>query len=356
MAFLIVLLGLAACGSGVASGGSAAKDSPGYLISGLDESGNFANNRLLIFDPPGFSTIKTLPLPRSGIQAAGLAPDGRLWIGLSGGSTWDDDRLLVLDQAGRQLAELHVCLYPTAGIWFYNHKALVVCRDTGFTGTLARIDTSSFSVEKKLTLQLTGRQSFMAVSSGLSGAYLGVIGLTTGPLQSLAYSMLAVVNLDTFSVTGMVPLGPGTNVWSVLPYQGDFYLLNAQGRDSPQRADLLVVDPADTAVVKPITLPTLSPLWGAIAGQTLYSFHDNAWNSTSMSPERYLCNTDLSTYQQACQRLPDGFSAFSLGLIDGMPCLAQWGNALPAGLACLENGKLNLKLEYKNASLIVMKK
>jgi hypothetical protein len=154
----------------------------------------------------------------------------------------------------------------------------------------------------------------------------------------------------------MIPLGAGTNIWSVLPYAGNFYLLNAQGKDDPERADLIVVSPTGQKVLDSIPFPTPSPLWGVISGQTLYSFHNAAWNSTSMSPERFLCKTDLITYKQACLALPDDFAAFSIEMVGGNPCIAQWGNDQPGGLSCLENGKLNLKLAYENASLIVVKK
>jgi hypothetical protein len=355
---MFVLIGIllsSSCASRDGIPEKALPENAGYLISGLDENLNFAGNGMLIFDTGNFSKVKDVSLPKSKIDIANIAPDGNLWIGLSGGSTWDDDRVIVLDEAGNKLSEIHACLFPTAGIWFYKNKAIIVCRDTGFAGTIAEIDTSSFSVERKLVIKISDQRSFMMVSSGLSGSYMGVIGLTTGPQESLSYSVLSIVNLDTFSLSGMVELGAGTNIWGVLPYEGKFYLLNAQGKDDPKRQDILLVSPNDNKVEKTVTLQTPSPLWGVITNQVLYSFHNSGWNSILMSPERFLCSTNLITYQQECLTLPNEFDAFDIDVIGGNPCITHWGDNQDSGLYCLENGKLELKIKYDGASLIVLK-
>ncbi len=194
----------------------------------------------------------------------------------------------------------------------------------------------------------------MAASSGLSGASLGVIGLTSGAQELLAYSVLAIVNLDTFSVSEVIDLGAGTNIWSVLPYEGRFYLLNAQGKDDPKRQDILLVTPKDHRIEKSICLQTHSPLWGVIADQILYSFHNSGWNSIFGSPDRFLCSTNLDTYQQSCFRLPARFYSNGMGIIRGIPCLTHWGDEGSSGLYCLENGKLELKIQFASASMLVL--
>jgi hypothetical protein len=335
---------------------TAIPESAGYLISGLNENLNFAKNGIAIFSTSEFSELKKMSLPNSRIEVAEISPDGKLWLGLSGGTTWDDDRVVVLDATGNQIAEINVCLYPTTGIWFYKDKAYVVCRDTGFISTVAEVDFSTFIVERRLEIGINVDQSFMAVSSGLSGSYLAVNGLTTGSQESLSYSVLSIVNLDTFTISGMIELGAGTNIWSILPYNGKLYLLNVQGKDDPKRKDIFVVNPKDNTVVESITLRTPSPLWGVISNNVLYSFHNGGWNSIFTTPERFLCSTDLITYQQDCLALSDGFEAFDIEVVGENPCVTHWGDDQPSGLYCLENGELELKLGYEDASLIILKK
>lgn len=345
---------LSACTNGSHSIGKTHPENRGYLIAGLNENMNFAGNGMLVFDPTDFSKIMELPLPKSRIETANIAPDGTLWLGLSGGSSWENDRVVVLDTAGNELSEIHACLFPTAGIWFYNDRAIIVCRDTGFFATIAEINLSTFAVERKLQIKISDQQPFMAVSSGLSGSSLGVIGLTAGPQESLTYSVLSIVDLDTFSVSGMIDLGAGTNIWSVLPYEGRFLLLNAQGKDDPQKQDMILVTPNDKKIEKAITLPTPSPLWGAIADEVLYSFHNSGWNSIFVSPDRFLCSTNLVTYQQSCLQLPENFYSYGMEIIGGNPCVTHWGDEGSSGLYCLENGKLELKIKYESASFVAL--
>lgn len=350
---------LSSCASENSATGSRAiektpPENTGYLISGRYEAGNFAGNGMLVFDPTDFSEIKELPLPKSRVATANMAPDGNLWFGLSGGSSWKDDRVVVLDPAGNQLAEIHACPYPTSGIWFFNHRAIIVCQDTGFFGTIAEINMSNYSVERRLQIKISDEMPFIAVSSGVSGSSLGVVGLTNGPQESLAYCVLSIINLDTFSVSGMVDLGAGSNVWSVLPYEGKFLLLNAQGKDDPEKRDMIWVTPNDQKIEKAVTLQTPSPVWGVIEDDFLYSFHNSGWNSTLVSTDRFLCSTNLDTYQQACSPLPDGFDTYGIRIIAGYPCLIYWGGDRSTGLYCLESGKLELKIKYEFASLVVL--
>ena len=329
-------------------------ENTGYLISGINETMNFAGNGMLVFDSTDFSKIRELPLPKSRIETANVAPDGNLWLGLSGGSNRKDDRVVVLDPAGKQRAEIHACPYPTSGIWFYNQRAIIVCRDTGFFGTIAEINMSNFSLGRRLQIKISDQMPFITVSSGLSGSSLGVIGLSDGPQETLSYSVLAIVNLDTFSVSGMMDLGAGSNVWSVLPYEGRFLLLNAQGKDDPEKRDMIWVTPDDQQIEKTVSLQTPSPVWGVIAGETLYSFHDSSWNSILSSPDRFLCSTNLASGQQSCIALPEEFEATGIDMIGGNPCIPHLGVDHTNGLYCLERGKLELKIKYESASFVAL--
>ncbi len=329
--------------------------SAGYLISGLDENQNFASNGMLIFDTRTFSKIQVIPLPHSSIEVARIAPDGNLWIGLSGGTNWDDDQVLVLNASGKKVVEFHACLDPAVGIWFYHANAFIVCRDTGFISSIVKVNTANYHVDKKIQLGIGNGQPFLAVSSGLSGSYLAVNGTTSGPQASLSYSVLIIVNLDTFNAAPEIEFGAATNIWSILPFHDNFYLLNAQGDKNEKREDVLIVDPQKNTLVESLTMDSPSPLWGVISSKVLYSFHDSEWNSIFTSPARSLCRTDLVTRVQNCIPLEDNFDAYDLALINGEPCLTHWGDEQSSGLYCMEDNKMELKIQYKDASLVAVK-
>ena len=327
-----------------------------YLISGLIESNGFVNNGALIFDPTDYSQIKRFRLPHSSIRVAEFAPDGNLWIGLSGYIGWDDDRIMVYDPGGRKLVSTHACLYPANGIWFYKDKAYIVCDDNGFIATVAKVNTKTFKVEQTLTIDL-GEASFLAESSVLSGHYLAMTGLSEGDIESLSHSILAILDLDTGKISGVIKLGAGTDIWTILPYRGDLYILNSQGGHNPEKTDIMIVSPEENRIVDKVSLETHSPLWGVISNDTLYSYQNGNWNAIFDSPERSICETDLTDYSQVCVPLRDNFTATDMELINGLPCVAHWGSEEnEAGLYCLEDGKFELKLASPDASLIVVKK
>jgi hypothetical protein len=331
----------------------------GYLISGLQESGSFTSNTLVIFNPNDFSVIKKASLPASKIDTAGIAPSGALWLGLSGGSNSDDDRVIVLNTAGDQIAEIHACLNPTSGIWFYKDKAYVVCRADGFSAVIVAINTSTFKVEGSpinIAMENLAQDPFLVTGSALLGQYLAVTGTVTGADEQATYSALAIVDLETNSISEKIQLGAGTDIWDILPYKGNFYLLNPEGVHNTEKADLIIIDPKQNKIIKSVSLQTHSPLFGAISNDTLYSYQNGEWDTSLVSPERSICTTKLTDYSQSCVSLPDGFAATSFELINNLPCIAHWGsNTSDAGLYCLVNGKLELKVESEETTIILMK-
>ena len=340
--------------------GSSKVDAPntvGYLLSGLAEKGSFTGNTVVIFNWTDFSVIRKVSLPASKIDVAELAPDGNLWVGLSGGMNSDDDRVEVLSASGDKVAEIYVCLNPTSGIWFYSGKAYIVCRGDGFSATIAVIDTVTFSVEGTIYISMGNQEPFLVIGSGLSGQYLAVTATVTGLDERSTYAALAIVDLETNSVMEKIQLGAGTDVWGILSYQENLYLLNIQGIHNPQKTDMIIVSPGQNKIINSISLQTHSPLWGVVSGNNLFSYQNGEWNTSLVSPERSLCGTKLTDYSQSCVQLPEGFWATDVEMVNSLPCVAHWGSdTSEAGLYCLDNGKFELKLASPDASLIVVKK
>jgi hypothetical protein len=352
---IIILSTLSACGqSSIAD--KKMISFPGYLIAGQDENFNFSNNSIMLFDSTTLSQISVNDLPNSNIQTGELDTDGNLWIGLSGGTSWDDDRVVILNPMGKQIAEIHACLFPTAGIWFYGQKAYVVCRDTGFISTIVQIDAVNFKVEKKITVELGSDIPFVATSSRLLDSYLVIGGSTHGPDETLPYSALITVDLATFTVYGKMELGAGTDTWSMVPYRNKLYLLNV-GNLKVSGQDILILDVEKQKITETISLGMPSPLWGAVSNDILYTYHNGGWNSIYSPSERAICQLNLINHEQHCQSLTNNFNAYDLDVINGKPCITHWGDSQPGGLYCLDEKKaLNLSIEFNDASLVIIKK
>jgi hypothetical protein len=331
-------------------------ETPGYIISGQNENLNFANNSMAIFNTKTMEQLTRIPLPRSKIEVLTQDALGNLWIGLSGGATWDDDRVVVLNPSGKQIAEIKACLYPTAGIQFYQQKAYVVCRDTGFVISVVKINLQSYQVEQKIELKLEDDRPFMAIASGLSNSKLIISALTSGPQEALAYTILTIVDVNSLKSIAQLELGAGTSIWTIISSNELVYLLNSEGVRNPKKQDILILDiKKQPQISKTVTLPVDSPLWGAVQNNTLYTYHNDTWNSTSSSPSRSICKTDLGNMQATCKKIPDNFDGNSLTVLNNQPCITHWGDAQTSGLYCLEDdGNLRLKFAFQDASLVLI--
>ncbi len=84
-----------------------------------------------------------MPLPRSRADSFARDPQGRIWIGFSGGIGRSDNRVQVYDAGGDLVATLTPCLNPEGGIVFATERAFVVCAANGFYGVVAVIDLAS---------------------------------------------------------------------------------------------------------------------------------------------------------------------------------------------------------------------
>jgi hypothetical protein len=328
---------------------------PGYLVAGQNESNQFTNNALLIFDKTSLVENGKTNLPKSKIAVSEMDPKGNLWISLIGGINWDDNRVMVFSPSGKQIAEITTCLSPNAGIHFYAQKALIICRDTGFFTTITEVDINSYQVLQTATTRLDGERSFLTVTSALSGSDLVVAGLTNGPVENLTYTVLLVVDVNSLSkIKKQVELGEGTNVWAIIPYLDSAYILNSEGDRNPERKDVFVVDMKKFQVMSSFSMPNPSPLWGARQDNVLYTFHNGGWNSLFSPVERAMCETNLDTLKSTCHKLPDGFDGYDIGVLNNQPCITHWGDQQASGLYCLQgDGSLKLSIPFTDASLLI---
>ncbi len=355
----LLLLLLAACARPTATPVLA---DVGYLLAGANTSEVFARQRLALFDARAAATDPDAPLtptltrdlPRARIRHLAHAPDGTLWLGLSGDFNRDDDRVLVYAADGTLLKTLHPCTNPDAGINFAAGHAFIACAENGFAGSLVMVDMASYQTVARLPLALENAPALLTGSAADEQTVL-ITTMTTGPDPQRSYAHLFVVDAATLTLRASLPLGPDTDVWTVLPGAGRFYLLNvasARATDTP-RPDVFLFDP-QTQSLEAHTLPMASPLWGALRGNRLYTYHHPGWNTTQPQTWRALSAVDVSTWQGESWPLPDAFDAGALAIWDERPCLtyaSPWAVETEHGLYCLsEDGTLKLRVAFPGAS------
>ncbi|HLM53018.1 MAG TPA: hypothetical protein VK325_05365 [Pseudoxanthomonas sp.] len=287
---------------------------PSHVLSGSNAGAGFPNNALTVFDAATWQMHRQVSIPRSRAKNFSRDPQGRIWIGFSGSIQKSDDRLQVYSPQGELLKTLNPCVDPEAGINFAAGRAFVVCAEKGFSGKVVVLNLETLAIEKTIALSLPDKP-LLLISSAASEEAVVVVGSGV------------ITLIDPRSLTVQAQLRPGENVdiWRIIPHQGRFYLLNVGSWQQPreQADDVLVLEPGNAPRITPLALAP-SPLWGAIAGDALYVYHNPTWNQANSDSSRQMSRLDLTSKEVRTWQLPDGWDASDLAVIDGKVVLARW--------------------------------
>ncbi len=334
----------------------------GYLLAGAQAGQSLAANRLALFEISAADTSASAPLtpylsrtlPTARIRRLVHAPDGTLWLGLSGDFSKDDERVLVYSPQGDLLKTLRPCTNPDAGISFAAGRVFIACSENGFRGSLAVLDAATYATVALLPLSLEPAPALL-VASAADEAVVLITAMTSGPDPQRSYAHLFVVDAQTLTLRASLPLGPDTDVWTIVPDAGRFYLLNAASTRSAAipRPDVFRFDP-NSDHLDALTLPAASPLWGILKAGTLYTYHHPGWNTTQPQNWRAVGVVDVERWEGKSWPLPDGFDAGAIAVWDGAPCLtfaSAWEPQARHGLYCLNDaGELALRVQMAGAS------
>lgn len=286
----------------------------GYVLSGDNVASGFRRNALTIFDRATWKVDRQVALPRSWAKNFSRDPQGRLWIGFSGNFQQTDNRLQVYSPQGDLLKTLGLCVHPEAGISFAAGRAFVACAENGFSGKVAVVNLETLAVEKTIELSLSDR-NLLLTSSAASEEAVVVAG----------FGAIAVIDPRSLTVQTRLELGQNIDIWRIIPHQGRFYLLNVGSWQQPreQANDVLVLTPGNSPEIAPLALAP-SPLWGAIEGNFLYTYHNPTWNQMNSDFQRQISQMDLSSGKVKIWALPNEWDASDMKVIDGKIILARW--------------------------------
>lgn len=287
---------------------------PSYVLSGYNVGAGFPRNALTIFDATTWKVHRQISIPHSWAKNFSRDPQGRLWIGFSGDIQNSDNRLHIYSLHGELLKTVQPCVDPEAGISFAAGRAFVACADKGFSGKVVVMNLETLAVEKIIELSLPDT-NLLLISSAANEEAVVITGS----------SVITLIDPRSLTVQAQIELGKNIDIWCIRPHKGRFYLLNVGSWRQPreQANDLLVLEPGNPPKIKPLALAP-SPLWGAIEGDVLYTYHNPTWNQTNSDPKRLISRLDLISEKAQTWELPDGWDASDLAVIDGKVILARW--------------------------------
>lgn len=297
--------------------------STGLFLAGENVAQGFRNNSIYDIDTSSSIKLASRQLHRSNIRDFSVDTNGNVWLGYSGGMDYSDDRVQILSPDLEQIKEIRPCSNPTGSVHFADGLAFIVCSKDGFSGSVVIVDTSSFDVIDSIELSM-GESPFMVTTSSANEDYIIVAGLTSGT-EETSYTQLFVVDIASWEVFQKLGPLPDTDIWTILPYEDEFILLNVGSwRSSIKDAnDLIFLD-----VRKPISLTTRalfpSPLWGVISDDILYVYHDQTWNQPNDVAERLISSIDLRSNTISSWKLPLAWSASDVAYESNRLFFAHW--------------------------------
>ncbi len=324
-AFLILLAGVLLAACAPATPRQPATVNPTglfYVVSGQNAGTGFSSNALTAVKRDGFQKVFSRKIRRSWAKRPAIDPERRIWIGYSGDMNHSDNRVDIFSPNGDLLTTLHPCGDPEAGISFSHGRAFVACAEDGFKGEVAVVDLKSLKVEKTVVLTNPG-SVYLLISSAADDKNVVVSGATEGPNPNFPYARISIISPESLAVTTQINLGINTDIWDILPYNGDFLLLNVASARSPKDKpnDILWLAPGNPPTIHPVAASP-SPFRGALVKHVLYSYHDPSYNSTSEDPRRWLSSYDLDSHKLKTMPLPDKFGAYDIAWVNGKLILA----------------------------------
>ena len=314
----------------------------------------FAKNSLSFLNTTDWQITKSETIRSSVESDMFIDPLGRVWI-----SYWSlsGDNIDVYDLKGKKVATLQACEQARSGIQFSDKYAFVVCMEDGFSGSVSVLDLTELTFKKQLKIGSSG--SYMLIASAINDKYLLISGLTDdGPDERSRYTVLTLVNTETLEIESQIGPLDDLDVWSILPYQDKFILLNVHSWRQTQsdREDILLLTPGIEPHIELLQLFP-SPLWGALNGDILYTYHNPTWNQLNSDSTRTLGKLNLVTGESETWPLPDNWNADDFEVVDDDLVFAFWNpeDSSKDGLYRFdfEDKNLHQVMQIQNASEII---
>ena len=182
--------------------------------------------------------------------------------------------------------------------------------------------------EIKLTLPKNKYRNYLLISSSATSDAIIVSGsapYTSDLKGEQPYSTATIIDPNTLNIRSQIPLGPSTEISKILPYNHQFYLLNAGNKYQikGKSNDIIVLDSKKLNITKRLTTAPL-PIWGIIRGDILYAYHNLDQRGLKVKDKRYISRLNLTTGEKFIWSIPDGWNSDDLNIVHGKIILTRW--------------------------------
>jgi len=277
----------------------------------------YQNDELVIVDPATWQVMRRAPLLNENSWDFTRDPLGRIWIGY-GATPGMETRVLVQAPDGRWLKTLSTCITPYLPIHFAAGRAFIPCLQTGFYAAVVVVDLASLEIVQQVDIRIPD-DSFLLVATGGDENYFVLAG--GGEVSN------RIVLLNTHTLATLAPLPiPNSHPVTILDHQGRFFLLNSvaelairEGWSDPLpngRPDLLIIDTDPTLAFTVHEMVAPGAVWGEIAGDTLYAYHDAQRIGLNPNPFRAVSQLNLVTNEAKLWSLPDNWNAGDIAIVN----------------------------------------
>ena len=307
-----LLLALAACMLAACSGGSAGSQAGATVYALAGAPGRIAT--LQGFDAGSGKNRSTVRLKQAGASTLAMGDDGRFWVGGKSFSGLPLTSISVVSNDLKNHTRVQVEHNPGVGLAFARGKMWVASSENGFGGSVTEVDPDSLTT-RTVQVPAPEGQTYILTALAASEDKIVVAGMTTGPDPQKRYTLITVIDPVTMAVSWRSAMLKNADVWQIIPRGKQFVLLNvASGEDKNQSAADIYLLEQDN-VLTPLAVNP-SPLWGAIKGDVLYTYHNASWNSLHEVPGRFLSIHDLSGKKTKRVDMPVGMNADDLIVTD----------------------------------------
>jgi hypothetical protein len=205
---------------------------------------------------------------------------------------------------------------PEACLVFTHDRGFILCALNGFGGAVDVVDMDRLELVATWPVPPPEpRMAYLLTACAISADNLLISGMTLGPDDNRRYAILSLFDLKTGERMWQSPPMEGVDIWSILTYRDGFLMLNVASDESDENppADLIFMD-ANRRLER--WSVARAPLWGTLQGDTLFLYHNPAWNSLRDTGWRLISRTDLRNHLVEVLPLPDYFKILDMLQVD----------------------------------------
>jgi hypothetical protein len=287
-----------------------------YILSS-GKNGASGVNTLSIVDADSKTSKEMFRLEKGNVGTLNRDPYGRFWAGYSSPDGRRENRVQVFKPDGSFSKIIKTAGNPEAGFVFSRGRVFIACTQNGFSGAIDVFDQTTLKRIKtiKLSSKIKDTPYYLSAIAGDERRII-VAGMTSGPDKNLNYCIITVINPANLLIINQTDALAGVDIWCIIPHRGKFIMLNSApaGKSDKNVSNMLVMGEHGkidkTSFVQ-------SPLIGVIKDNTLYAYHNPAFNSISTNPSRMLSAYNLRTGKYLSWKLPDRWNCSGIAAVEG---------------------------------------